>query len=176
MTCVKTLGLIIAFGKSFSTFTIVAPGVVFGGLPAVDLVVGVVVTLLVVVNVDDVVEHVVLEVVVLDVVVTEVAVDILDDAELVVTAGDCMKDVDAVDAGPATAEDSSGDVETTLETNEDVLSAVSAEFGLVAFMVFDGDERPLVSTQLLSLGDVVVDCTSLDCLASKFSSCCLCCC
>lgn len=42
MTWVKTFGLIMALGRSFSTLAVVAPGVVLGGETPEDLVVGVV--------------------------------------------------------------------------------------------------------------------------------------
>lgn len=79
MTCVNTFGLIIAFGRSFSTFTIVAPGVDFGGGPL-----GLLVTAVLAVVVGEVVEVLkVPGVLVADVVVIDV---VQLAAELVLTA------------------------------------------------------------------------------------------
>lgn len=132
-----------ALGKSFSTLTVVAPGVVLGGGPADDLVLGVVVTVVLLKVV------VVLELVAaVEVVTPDTVHAVAEEVEVLTNAFDA-------------AEQSSGDVDTTLAAKDPIDLSIS---GGVAGVLGALEGEPQVSFKVS-----VVDCTSLDLLDSGFS-------
>lgn len=92
ITCVSTFGFIIALGKSFSTLTVVAPGVVLGGGPLLLAIIFVVVTVvLVVAALEQVPKAVVVcgnVLAVLELMVGLVVTCVVDDSDVAVFSGE----------------------------------------------------------------------------------------
>lgn len=159
MTCVSTFGFIIAFGKSFSTFAIVAPGVVFGGGPLFLLPRLLLIELLVVVIFAEVVVKVLEMVVLVFAAVVIEVVQLVDD--VVLTAGkldtessgdeDTTDDTCVVDLSLSFALGVVVEALSTLEGELVVPSVVGTVANTVALICL-GNETDSIGDSVVSIG------------------------